>query len=114
MSQSLPALFQSHTRDQKEQWISILLTSKAGQAIDSMQGVAAALNFPLFITAFLTLLFIVQNRDPRAFQLLLQTPEGATFLGSTPELLYRRSGDRVASEAVAATRPRGPPGDCPH
>ena len=52
----------------------------------------------------------MQDRDPRAFQLMLQTPEGASFLGSTPELLYRRSGNRVASEAVAATRPRGPPG----
>ena len=53
----------------------------------------------------------MQDRDPRAFQLMLQTPEGATFLGSTPELLYRRCGSRVASEAVAATRPRGPPGE---
>ena len=42
---------------------------------------------------------------------MLQTPEGAIFLGSTPELLYKRCGSRVASEAVAATRPRGPPGE---
>ena len=55
--------------------------------------------------------FLLQDRDPRAFQLMLQTPEGATFLGSTPELLYKRCGSRVASEAVAATRPRGPPGE---
>ena len=52
----------------------------------------------------------LQDRDLRACQLLLQLPSGATFLGSTPELLYERSGSRVASEAVAATRPRGPPG----
>ena len=53
---------------------------------------------------------VLQDRDLRACQLLLQLPSGATFLGSTPELLYERSGSCVASEAVAATRPRGPPG----
>lgn len=36
---------------------------------------------------------------------------GAAFLACTPERLYVRSGQRVASEAVAGTRPRGPPGD---
>ena len=54
-----------------------------------------------------------QDRDSRAFQLMLQVPDGGTFLGSTPELLYLRSGNQVASEAVAATRPRGPPGSAP-
>ena len=33
------------------------------------------------------------------------------FLASTPERLYVRSGTRVASEAVAATRPRGAEGE---
>jgi hypothetical protein len=36
---------------------------------------------------------------------------GASFLACTPERLYVRSGRQVASEAVAGTRPRGPPGD---
>ena len=51
-----------------------------------------------------------QERDPRSYQIYLQLPGGACFLGSTPEQLYVRSGQAVASEAVAATRPRGPPG----
>ena len=55
-------------------------------------------------------LTLFQERDPRAFQLFLHLESGATFLGSTPELLYQRSGQCVASEAVAGTRPRGPPG----
>ena len=42
-----------------------------------------------------------------------QLPGGATFLGSSPEQLYARAGACIASEAVAATRPRGPPGDLP-
>ncbi|KAK9806829.1 hypothetical protein WJX72_004058 [[Myrmecia] bisecta] len=59
----------------------------------------------------LALLQTLQERDPRAYQIYLQLPSGATFLGSTPEQLYARSGRSVASEAVAGTRPRGPPGD---
>ena len=52
----------------------------------------------------------VQERDPRSYQIYLQLPDGTCFLGSTPEQLYIRSGSHVASEAVAATRPRGPAG----
>ena len=55
----------------------------------------------------------MQERDPRSYQIFLQLPSGATFLGSTPEQLYMRSGQAVASEAVAATRPRGPAGRPP-
>jgi hypothetical protein len=36
-----------------------------------------------------------------------QVPSGASFLGSTPECLYTRTGAAVASEAVAGTRARG-------
>ena len=53
----------------------------------------------------------VQDRDPKAYQLYLQLPDGSTFFGSTPERLYVRTGSHIASEAVAATRPRGSPGD---
>ena len=38
-------------------------------------------------------------------------PGGSAFLACTPEQLYARTGRAVASEAVAATRARGPPGD---
>lgn len=54
---------------------------------------------------------LAQERDPRAYQLALRLPSGATFLASTPECLYARSGDAVASEAVAGTRARGAGGD---
>lgn len=59
----------------------------------------------------LSLLGALQERDPRAYQILLQLPSGTTFLASTPECLYTRSGSDVASEAVAGTRARGPGGD---
>ena len=52
-----------------------------------------------------------QERDPRAYQALLRLPSGATFLSSTPEQLFRQCGSAIVTEAVAGTRPRGPPGD---
>ncbi|KAK9837268.1 hypothetical protein WJX81_002656 [Elliptochloris bilobata] len=59
----------------------------------------------------LSLLATLQERDPRSYQAFLQVPGGAAFLACTPEQLYARTGRAVASEAVAATRARGPPGD---
>jgi isochorismate synthase / 2-succinyl-5-enolpyruvyl-6-hydroxy-3-cyclohexene-1-carboxylate synthase / 2-succinyl-6-hydroxy-2,4-cyclohexadiene-1-carboxylate synthase / o-succinylbenzoate synthase len=59
----------------------------------------------------LTLLEALQERDPRAYQVFLQLSSGTTFLASTPECLYTRSGSDVASEAVAGTRARGSGGD---
>ena len=52
-----------------------------------------------------------QSRDPRCYQFALLPAPGTVFFGSSPEQLFARNGDAVASEAVAATRPRGPPGD---
>ena len=54
----------------------------------------------------------LQERDPRSYQLFIQLSSGAAFFGITPENLYTKTGRSVASEAVAATRPRGPPGTC--
>jgi isochorismate synthase len=59
----------------------------------------------------LELLEALQERDPRAYQVALQLPSGQTFVASTPERLYARTGDAVASEAVAGTRARGAGGD---
>ncbi|GAX76586.1 hypothetical protein CEUSTIGMA_g4032.t1 [Chlamydomonas eustigma] len=66
----------------------------------------------------LYLLEAVQDKDPRAYQVYLGKLPGkggeigtSCFLASTPERLYVRTGRHVASEAVAATRPRGAEGD---
>jgi len=42
-----------------------------------------------------------------SFDFCFQPNENIAFLGSTPELLYRREGRTIASEAIAGTRPRG-------
>lgn len=57
------------------------------------------------------LAILQQSRDPRCYQFALLPEPGTVFFGSSPEQLFARNGDAVASEAVAATRPRGAPGD---
>lgn len=50
----------------------------------------------------------VREAAPRGFHFLMQPGGGApVFLGASPERLFRQDGRRVASEAVAGTRPRG-------
>nr|XP_024385455.1 protein PHYLLO, chloroplastic-like isoform X2 [Physcomitrium patens] len=55
----------------------------------------------------LTILALLQAKDPSAYQFSIQLSEGSSFIGSTPERLFARRGLLVASEAVAATRSRG-------
>ena len=44
---------------------------------------------------------------PGCFHFYAEPEDGAAFLGASPELLFRRDGRSVQSEAVAGTRPRG-------
>ena len=44
---------------------------------------------------------------PDCFHFYFEPEEGKAFLGASPERLFRREGDRIFSEAVAGTRPRG-------
>jgi menaquinone-specific isochorismate synthase len=53
------------------------------------------------------LLSRLKNISTDSFDFCLQPAERTAFLGSTPELLYRRRGRTISSEAIAGTRPRG-------
>ena len=44
---------------------------------------------------------------PGCFHFALGPPDGPTFVGASPERLFRREGNEVVSEAVAGTRARG-------
>jgi len=44
---------------------------------------------------------------PGCFHFALGPPDGPTFIGASPERLFRREGEDVISEAVAGTRARG-------
>ncbi len=47
------------------------------------------------------------ENEPGTYQFLVEAAPGAAFVGASPERLFLRQGDRVLSEALAGTRPRG-------
>ena len=53
------------------------------------------------------LLHRLRAANPEGFHFAFSPEGGATFLGVSPERLYRREGRRIISEAVAGTRRRG-------
>ena len=53
------------------------------------------------------ILLQLRRQAPQAFHFCFQLAQNKAFLGITPELLYRRSGKKIESEAIASTRPRG-------
>jgi menaquinone-specific isochorismate synthase len=63
-------------------------------------GFAAALD-PTLLTEEL------ESATPGCFHFYVEPESGVAFLGASPELLFRREGRSVQSEAVAGTRPRG-------
>jgi menaquinone-specific isochorismate synthase len=53
------------------------------------------------------LLESLKAATPGCFHFYAEPEDGTTFLGASPERLFRRDGRSVESEAVAGTRPRG-------
>ena len=53
------------------------------------------------------LLHLLAVNNFKAFHFYFQLRRNYAFLGITPELLYKRNGDEIFSEAIAGTRPRG-------
>lgn len=49
----------------------------------------------------------LKARSSGCYHFLFQFDSAAAFIGASPELLFRRTGRRLESEAVAGTRPRG-------
>lgn len=55
----------------------------------------------------LALLRAISLGTPNSYHYCFQTADGTAFVGAPPERLYRRTGDRIETEALAGTRPRG-------
>ena len=53
------------------------------------------------------ILLQLKRQAPQAFHFCFQLSQNKAFLGISPERLYRRSGKKIESEAIASTRPRG-------
>jgi len=55
----------------------------------------------------LALLSALERETPSSFHFFFAPGEGSAFLGASPERLYRRTGNRLETEALAGTRRRG-------
>ena len=49
----------------------------------------------------------LREATPGCFRFYVEPEEGVSFVGASPERLFRREGRNILSEAVAGTRPRG-------
>ena len=49
----------------------------------------------------------LREATPGCFRFCVEPEEGVSFVGASPERLFRREGRNILSEAVAGTRPRG-------
>ena len=49
----------------------------------------------------------IEAKNNRSFHFCFQPTRNSAFLGASPERLYQRVGNRLKSEAIAGTRPRG-------
>ncbi len=49
----------------------------------------------------------LKDKTPQCFHFCFQTDKATAFLGASPERLYKRTGDKIETEAVAGTSPRG-------
>jgi menaquinone-specific isochorismate synthase len=49
----------------------------------------------------------LKKTNPNAFHFCFQQKEGVSFVGATPERLYKRDKNKIFTEAIAGTRPRG-------
>ncbi|OGX39022.1 MAG: hypothetical protein A3G91_03400 [Omnitrophica WOR_2 bacterium RIFCSPLOWO2_12_FULL_50_9] len=63
-------------------------------------------NFDVYINPS-ALLKHLKDKTPQCFHFCFQTDKTTAFLGASPERLYKRTGDKIETEAVAGTSPRG-------
>jgi menaquinone-specific isochorismate synthase len=54
-----------------------------------------------------SILAVLRSSNHQTVSFCFQPGPETTFIGATPELLYRRDGRQINSEALAGTRPRG-------
>lgn len=63
-------------------------------------------NFDVYINPT-ALMKHLKDKTPQCFHFCFQADKTTAFLGASPEQLYKRTGDKIETEAVAGTSPRG-------
>ncbi len=106
----LPPVLHRADSPERAAWVAAVEASLARIERGSLQKVVLArrtdFRFAEAPDPFL-LLHRLRAANPKGFAFAFCPEGGATFLGVSPERLYRREGRRILSEAVAGTRRRG-------
>lgn len=107
---ALPPVLERADHPDREAWVASVDAALARIERGPLQKVVLArrtdFRFAEAPDAFL-LLHRLRAANPEGFHFAFSPEGGATFLGVSPERLYRREGRHLVSEAVAGTRRRG-------
>ncbi|HWR98005.1 MAG TPA: isochorismate synthase, partial [Candidatus Methanoperedens sp.] len=107
---ALPAVLERADRPDRAAWVAAVEGALARIERGPLQKVVLARRTDFRLAEapdpFL-LLHRLRAANPEGFHFAFSPEGGATFLGVSPERLYRREGRHILSEAVAGTRRRG-------
>ncbi len=107
---SLPTPFGRRDHPEKEGWTQMLNWALEAIRKGSLSKVVLARMVALELGTSLDpfdVLHHLKTATPGCFHFALSPADGSTFLGASPERLFRRRGRQVESEAVAGTGERG-------
>jgi menaquinone-specific isochorismate synthase len=107
---TLPEPFGRTDVPDRDGWTRMVRWALDAIAERSLDKVVLARRVALELGTPLDPFFVLQHlkeATPACFHFAVRPASGSTFLGASPERLFRRDGDRVVSEAVAGTRERG-------
>jgi menaquinone-specific isochorismate synthase len=98
-----------HSPDVKE-WTALFAEAHTALTVGALNKVVCArrseLEFDEAIDPFALLLNLADSQ-PGTFRFGIEQRPGHAFIGCTPELLFRREGHQITTEALAGTRRRG-------
>lgn len=106
---ALPTWSRRVNLPERAEWISAVESAKQMFIDEVLEKIVLARRADLFFASKIDpvrLLERLMGRTPACYHFCFQAG-GTGFVGATPERLFRREANRLASEVVAGTRPRG-------
>lgn len=106
--QEMPPLLEVRNTPSFEAWQERINANLAAIKANDLEKVVTARQTDFLFSSDIDPFFALKNLpDHTGTRFLFQFSPDSAFLGTTPELLYERTGCNVLSHAIAGTRPRG-------
>jgi len=106
----IPDISNFVNRPDKEKWEEMIISALRHIRNDEYEKIVLARKVEIDLLSPpdpFYLLSVLRNSNHHTVSFGFQPQSGMIFIGTTPEILYRREGGEIISEAVAGTRPRG-------